>query len=85
VSYLLGRHSFPSPSLHQSTSFWIGTSEKFERKALLILDLMMTILVFIYVSARLFLIAQALALLRNQSPSAFVVVDWTKYAPHLFS
>jgi len=69
-----------------ATSFWIGTSEKFERKALLILDLMMTILVFIYVSARLlFLIAQALALLRNQSPSAFVVVDWTKYAPHLFS
>ena len=35
--------------------------------------------------ARLSLIAQALALLRNQPSIALVVVDWTKYVPHLFS
>ena len=63
----------------------INSCQKLERKALLILDLIMTILLFIYVPARLSLIAQALALLRNQPPSAFVAVDWTKYFPHLFS
>ena len=54
------------------------------RTALLILDLIMTILLFIYVIARLSLIGQALALLRNQPPSALVAVDWTQYIPHLF-
>ena len=44
----------------------------------------MTILLFIYVLARLFLIIQALTLLRNQPPSALVAVDWTKYIPRLF-
>ena len=59
--------------------------QKFERRSLLILDLIMTILLFIYVPARLSLIAQAFALLRNQPPSVLVAVDWTKYVPHLFS
>jgi len=63
----------------------ISTCKTFERGALLTLDLIMTILLFIYVPARLSLIAQALALLRDQPPSAFVAVDWTKYVPHLFS
>ena len=63
----------------------IGSCQKFERRALLILDLIMTILLFIYVPARLSLIAQALALLRNQPSSALVAVDWIKYVPHLFS
>ncbi len=63
----------------------IGSCQKFERRALLILDLIMTILLFAYVPARLSLIAQALALLRNQPSSALVAVDWTKYVPHLFS
>jgi len=63
----------------------ISTCKTFERGALLTLDLIMTILLFIYVPARLSLIAQALALLRNQPPSALVAVDWTKYVPHLFS
>lgn len=49
-----------------------------------ILDLIMTILLVGYVLARLSLIAQALALLRNQPPSAFLAVDWTKYIPHIF-
>ncbi len=62
----------------------IGSCQKFERRALLILDLIMTILLFVYVPARLSLIAQALALLRNQPSSALVAVDWTKYVPHLF-
>jgi len=57
----------------------------FERRALLTLDLIMTILLFAYVLTRLSLIAQALALLRNQPSSAFVTVDWTEYVPHLFS
>jgi len=57
----------------------------FERTAILALDLIMTILLFIYVPARLCLIALALALLRNQHPTAFVAVDWTNYVPHLFS
>ena len=52
---------------------------------LLTLDLIMTILLFVYVPARLFLIAQALALLRSQPASALSAVDWTKYVPHLFS
>ena len=63
----------------------INSCEKFERTALLTLDLIMTILLFIYVPARLSLIAQALALLRNQPPTALVAVDWTQYVPHLFS
>jgi len=63
----------------------INSCEKFERTALLILDLVMTILLFVYVPARLSLIAQAFALLRNQPSSALVAVDWTKYVPHLFS
>jgi len=36
-----------------------------------------------YVAARVFLVAQALALLRNQTPSAFLAVDWTKFVPHV--
>ena len=63
----------------------ISTCQGPKRRALLILDLIMTILLFIYVPTRLFLIAQALALLRNQPPTALVAVDWTKYVPHLFS
>ena len=63
----------------------INSCEKFERTALLTLDLVMTILLFIYVPARLSLIAQALALLRDQPSTALVAVDWTKYIPHLFS
>jgi len=49
-----------------------------------ILDLVMTILLFVYVSARISLIAQALALLRHQPQTAFLAVDWTKYIPHIF-
>ena len=56
-----------------------------KRLALLVLDLIMTILLFVYVPARLSLIAQALALLRRQPASALTAVDWTKYVPHLFS
>jgi len=63
----------------------IKSCKIFERTALLALDLIMTILLFIYVPARLCLIALALALLRNQPPTAFVAVDWTKSFPHLFS
>jgi len=63
----------------------IDSCERFEQTALLTLDLTMTILLFLYVPARLSLIAQALALLRNQPPTALVAVDWTKYVPHLFS
>jgi len=59
--------------------------QRFKRRALLFLDLIMTILLFIYVPARLSLLAQALALLRNQPSSALVAVDWTKFVPHLFS
>ena len=63
----------------------INSCPTFEKAALLFLDLVMTILLFIYVPARLSLIAQALALLRSQPASALTAVDWTKYFPHLFS
>ena len=63
----------------------IGSCSTFEKVALLTLDLVMTILLFVYVPARLSLIAQALALLRSQPASALTAVDWTKYVPHLFS
>ena len=63
----------------------IHSCQRFERRALLFLDLIMTILLFIYVPARLSLLVQALALLRNQPSSALVAVDWTKFVPHLFS
>jgi len=62
----------------------INSCPKAARRALLVLDLVMTILLFIYVPARLSLLAQAIALLRNQPQSALVAVDWTKYVPHLF-
>ena len=45
------------------------------------LDFIMTILLVIYVLARLSLIAQALVLLRDQPLQALLVVDWTKYTP----
>ena len=60
-----------------------GPDEGFGRVRL-VLDLIMTILLFIYVPARLSLIGQALALLRNQPQTAFLAVDWTKYIPHIF-
>jgi hypothetical protein len=63
----------------------IKSCGKFKQTVILTLDLVMTILLFIYVPARLFLIAQALALLRSQPPSALTAIDWTKYLPHLFS
>jgi len=48
-------------------------------------DLVRTILLFVYIPARLSLVAQAFALLRDLPPSAFVAVDWTQYLPHLFA
>ena len=63
----------------------INTCPTLEKGALLTLDLVMTILLFVYIPARLSLIAQALALVRSQPASALTAVDWTKYVPHLFS
>ena len=63
----------------------INSCPIFEKGALLILDFVVTFLLFVYVPARLSLIAQALALLRSQPASALTAVDWTKYVPHLFS
>ena len=63
----------------------INSCPTLEKVALLTLDLVMTILLFVYVPARLSLIAQALALLRSQPASALTAVDWTRYVPHLFS
>jgi len=63
----------------------INSCGKVKRIVLLILDLIMTILLFIYVPARLSLITLAFALFRNQPASALVAVIWTKYIPHLFS
>ena len=53
----------------------------FAKVVRLVLDLVMT---FIYVPARLSLIAQAVALLRNQPQTAFIAVDWAQYIPHIF-
>lgn len=39
--------------------------------------------VVVYVAAKVFLVAQALVLLKNQPPSAFLAVDWTKFIPHV--
>ena len=50
----------------------------------LTLDVIMTILLFIYVPTRLTLIGQAFALLRKQPQDAFLSVDWNQYIPHLF-
>lgn len=55
------------------------------KKVRLLLAIFMTALLFLYVPARLSLIAQALALLRDQPAAAYVAVNWTKYIPHLFS
>jgi hypothetical protein len=49
------------------------------------LDIVMTVLLFIYVPARLSLIAQSIALLRAQPRTAFLAVDWAKFIPHVFS
>ena len=63
----------------------INSCKSLEWTALLTLDLIMMILLFTYVPARLSLITQALALLRNQPSTALDAVDWSKYIPHLFS
>jgi len=57
----------------------------FGKKSRLAFAILMTALLFLYVPARMSLIFQALALLRDQPASAYVAVDWTKYIPHLFS
>jgi hypothetical protein len=57
----------------------IESCGKLEQYVLLTLDLVVTVLLFIYVPARLSLIAQALALLRNQPPNALTAVDWTSH------
>jgi len=63
----------------------IKSSGKFERMVLLTVDLIMTILLFTYVIARLSLLAQAPALLRHLPQTALIAVDWTNYVPHIFS
>ena len=50
----------------------------------LTLDLIMTLLLFIYVPARLTLIAQSFALLRKLPQTVFLAVDWNQYVPHIF-
>ena len=54
----------------------------FATVVLLALELIMTLLLFVYVIARLALIAQALALLRRQPADAYSVVDWGQFVPH---
>ena len=49
-----------------------------ERCALLGLDLIMTVLLFVYVPSRLALIAQTFSFLRRQPANALSAVDWTK-------
>jgi len=56
----------------------------FHKVLRLTLDLIMTILLFTYVPARLTLIGQAFALLRKQPQDTFLAVDWNQYIPHLF-
>ena len=63
----------------------VKLDNKFRKKVRLVLDMLITALLFVYVPARLSLIAQAVALLRDQPSTAFVAVDWTKYIPHLFN
>ncbi len=63
----------------------VELDDKFRKKLRLALEIFMTALLFLYVPARLSLIAQALALLRDQPATAYVAVDWTKYIPHLFN
>ena len=62
----------------------LKSCETVEKVVLLSVDFVMTFLLFIYVPARLSLIAQALALLRTQPVDALVSVDWTRYLPHFF-
>jgi len=64
--------------------FLFNINENSTRRSIqMILEATMTTLLFIYVPSRLSLIAQALALLRNQPPDAFVALNWTKYLPHV--
>ena len=72
---------------HGPASFIFSRDQSWKRrlvKKVLIynLDFIMTMLLFVYVVARLSLIAQALALLRKQPPSSFLAVDWARYIPH---
>ena len=46
-------------------------------------DFFMTVLMFVYVLARVLLIGQAVALLRTQPPDAFLEINWTRYIPHI--
>jgi len=55
----------------------------FERFLRGVLIFLLVSLLFIYVPARLSLLSQAVALLRKQPPSAFYVVEWTKFIPHI--
>ena len=45
--------------------------------------LFLYIAIILYAPARLVLLVQALALLRNLPASAFVAIDWIKFVPHI--
>ena len=45
--------------------------------------IIMFLTLFTYVAARLVLLGQAVALLRDQPPTDFIDVDWTKFYPHM--
>ena len=47
-----------------------------------ILVLLTFALLLVYASARLVLLGQALALLRDLPPNTFIALDWTKFYPH---
>jgi len=55
-----------------------------EKVLIYVLDFIMTILLFVYVLARVLLIARTLALWRRQPPFSFLAVDWTRFIPHFW-
>jgi hypothetical protein len=69
--------------LTMQTMGFVKNLSRFTSAIFSALDLVMTVLIFAYVMARLSLIAQALALLRRQPPDAYLAVDWTRFVPHV--
>ena len=61
-----------------------GVHTNFMMKSIIgLLGILLAALSCVYVLARLVLLAEALVSLRNQPPTAFLSVDWTKYLPNV--
>ena len=73
----------------RAASDYVELSEEAPRERVSLISILaialanfVSILLVLYMLARLSIIAQAFYLLTKQPPSAYIAIDWTQYVPH---